>query len=158
MGNREFDRAVSGAASAIGAGIDIETAAGYMPQYDDRGMEDLYYNAVAELAPGEKNNGSFFHFGSTDMGELSTIMPTLHGYVQGMKGTAHGVDYVPENKELLYLLNTKIILSIIVDLLADDAKVAKDVAARRDGKLSIGEYIKLADSFNSKFSTDVAEL
>lgn len=152
----EFDRAMQGAAMAIGAGAEIETIPGYMPQYDDNELEQIYCSNVAELDPEISNRGSVFSCASTDMGDLSTIMPTLHAYTSGSAGTGHGVTYCIADKQRAYVTNAKILAGITIDLLSDGADAAKRIAARREGKLSIKEYIELADSFNAVVSVPMA--
>ena len=38
-----------------------------------------------------------FGSGSTDMGDLSTIMPVVHPYAGGSKGASHGANYYIED-------------------------------------------------------------
>ena len=153
--HKEFDRAMCGAAMAVGAGVEIETIPGYMPQYDDNELEQFYCENSAFLDPETPNHGSHARCSSTDMGDLSTIMPTLHGYTAGAAGTGHGVSYRIADKEKAYVVNAKILAGIAVDLLWDNAAAAKRIAAKREGKLSIKEYIALTDSLNAKVTREV---
>ena len=153
----EFDRAMQGAAMAVGAGIEIVTIPGYMPQYDDSDLEQLYCASTAALDPETPNRGSNPSNASTDMGDLSTIMPTLHGYTAGITGTGHGINYCIADKQRAYVVNAKIIASIAIDLLANNAANARKIAAKREGKLSKDEYIALADSLNATVSREVEE-
>ena len=153
--HKEFDRAMSGAAMAVGAGVEIETIPGYMPQYDDEELEGFYCEGAKALDPDTPNRGSIFRCSSTDMGDLSTIMPTLHGYTAGAAGTSHGVSYKIVDKERAYVTNAKLLSSIIIDLLANNAEAARRIALKRDGKLSVKEYIELADSLNASVSREM---
>lgn len=153
--HKEFDRAMCGAAMAVGAGVDIETIPGYMPQYDDAELEGFYSEAVKVLDPEIPNKGSIFRCSSTDMGDLSTVMPTLHAYTAGAAGTGHGKDYCIADKARAYVINAKIIGSIAIDLLAGNAEAARRIARKREGKLSVKEYIAFADSLNGVVSRDV---
>jgi hypothetical protein len=89
------------------------------------------------------------------MGDLSTIMPTLHAYTAGSAGTGHGADYRIADKTRAYVVNAKIVASIAIDLLAGNAESARRISQKRDGKLSVREYIALADSLNAKVSRDL---
>ena len=153
--HKEFDRAMCGAAMAVGAGVEIKTIPGYMPQYDDNELEELYCETCKAVDPETPNRGSFFRCSSTDMGDLSTIMPTLHGYTAGASGTSHGVSYKISDKERAYVTNAKILAGIAVDLLYGNAECAKRIAAKREGKLSVKEYIELADSLNATVTREV---
>ena len=152
---KEFDRAMNGAALAVGAGVEITTIPGYMPQYDEKELEQFYCDAVKDIDPELPNHGSFDRCSSTDMGDLSTIMPTLHGYTAGAEGTSHGVSYRIADKTRAYVTNAKILAAIAIDLLSNNAEAAGRIAAKREGKLSVKEYIELADSFNAVFSREV---
>ena len=154
--SREFDRAMCGVASAMGGGVEVQTIPGYMPQWDDETLEDLYTNEVHNVYP-DAPVKKFFHYGSTDMGELSTVMPTLHGYSAGSAGTGHGIDYCIEDPYKAYVVNARIVAGIAVELLANGAAKAKEIASRRDGKISIEEYIRLTDGLNAVSSVTPAE-
>lgn len=154
--SQEFDRAMCGVASAMGGGVEVQTIPGYMPQWDDEGLEEIYINEVHRFAP-ESKVTKFFHYGSTDMGELSTVMPTLHGYSSGAGGTGHGIDYRIEDPYKAYVGSARIIAGIAVELLSNGAAKAGEVAARREGKISIEEYIRLTDELNAVNSVALAE-
>jgi hypothetical protein len=87
--------------------------------------------------------------GSTDMGDVGCIMPVIHGSTSGMKGTGHGITYTVDDPVRLYLNNAKLAALMVVELLYGKAERGRKVAARREGKMSIEEYIKYADSFTS---------
>jgi hypothetical protein len=67
--------------------------------------------------------------GSTDMGDLSQIMPILHPFIGGARGTGHGADYAIADPELAYVGSAKLLASMAVDLLADGAAGAQKVLA-----------------------------
>ena len=153
--HKEFDRAMCGAAMAVGAGVEIDTIPGYMPQYDDNELENFYNEAVSSLDPETPNRKGIFRCSSTDMGDLSTIMPTLHAYAAGATGTSHGVSYKIADKQRAYVVNAKILAALAIDLLSGNAEAAKRIALKRDGKLSVKEYIELADSLNATVTREV---
>src|SRR5260370_9295014 len=55
--------------------------------------------------------------GSTDMGDLSQVMPVLHPYVGGARGNGHGADFEIVDKPLPYLVTAKAPPAIAVDRL-----------------------------------------
>jgi hypothetical protein len=59
--------------------------------------------------------------GSTDMGDLSMVMPVLHPYMGGATGSGHGADYQIVDHRLAYLGTAKALAAMVVDLLADGA-------------------------------------
>ena len=150
-----FDRAMRGAALALGASVDIRTMAGYMPLYNDQVLSDLLVKVVKENIPG--NSGDFKPMGtfaksSTDMGDISIIMPAVHCDIPGGGGRSHGVNYFIADKRKAYLNNAKILALMAVELLYGDAAFGKRVAARREGKISIAEYIRRTDALTKSES------
>ncbi|MDD4098347.1 MAG: amidohydrolase [Lentisphaeria bacterium] len=146
----QFDKVMAGAAVAVGAEVEIRTVCGYMPLADDEALFDLYKAAVKKVAPSwDKPVGRGFSMGSTDMGDVGYIMPAIHGAAPGMKGTGHGIDFTVDDPVKLYLGNAKLAALMVVDLLYGQAETGRKVAARRDGKMTVQEYIDYADSFTA---------
>ncbi len=92
--NKKVNRALTGAALSIGTNIEIIDSPGYSPLVNDENMIRLAVDA-ANLAIPEENFTVHERYsgGSTDMGDLSCIMPVCHPYARGMSGTSHGSDY-----------------------------------------------------------------
>ena len=61
--------------------------------------------------------------GSTDMGDLSCIMPVLHPYAGGAEGTGHGEDYRIADPEKACVLNAKWQLVMLTMLLENGAEM-----------------------------------
>src|SRR5438445_5248169 len=98
--NRRVDRALRAGALALGATVEIETLPGYMPMACDATMAG-WFKANATALVGEEHYRQIGHrTGSTDMGDLSMVMPVLHPYVGGARGTGHGADYEIVDKSL----------------------------------------------------------
>src|SRR5690242_7413192 len=91
--NVKVDRALRAGALALGAKVEIETIPGYMPMMCDPIMTRHFRETVTGLF-GQENYREIGHrTGSTDMGDLSQVMPILHPYIGGAKGTGHGADW-----------------------------------------------------------------
>ena len=83
------DRALAGAAMAIGADVVIEDLPGYLPASYDANLQAIALEVGGALA-GESKVGIDVHdTGSTDWGDISSLMPVLEAYVAGISGTAH---------------------------------------------------------------------
>lgn len=65
---------------------------------------------------------------STDMGDLSCVMPVIHPYVAGATGKSHGDDYRIDEPEKACILSAEAQVAVLTKLLQDDAKLAKYVA------------------------------
>ena len=67
--------------------------------------------------------------GSTDMGDLSAIMPTIQPYAPGAVGTSHGNDYYLVDPEVACVDNAKWQLAILFSLLEKEAEEARRILA-----------------------------
>ncbi|MEK7715632.1 MAG: amidohydrolase, partial [candidate division NC10 bacterium] len=139
--NRKVDRALRAGALALGAKVEIETLPGYMPMTCDPLMADRFKaNAVALV--GEEHYRQIGHrTGSTDMGDLSQVMPVLHPYVGGARGTGHGADYEIVDKPLAYLVTAKSLAAMVVDMLADGAAGAREVLQKATPPMTREQYL-----------------
>ena len=79
--------------------------------------------------------------GSTDMGDLSMVMPVLHPYIGGAQGTGHAADYRIVDHALAYVTNAKALAAMAVDLLANGAAGARDVLAKAKPSMTREAYL-----------------
>ncbi|MGH7277788.1 MAG: amidohydrolase [Candidatus Rokuibacteriota bacterium] len=125
--NAKVDRALRAGALALGARVEIETLPGYLPLQCDPAMAKLFEDNAATIVGREHYRQVGHRTGSTDMGDLSQVMPVLHPYMGGARGTGHAADYEIVDKPLAYLGPAKALASMVVDLLADGAAGAREV-------------------------------
>src|SRR5262249_5672256 len=67
--------------------------------------------------------------GSTDMGDVSQVMPVLHPYMGGARGTGHAADYAIVDPRMAYVMPARALAAMVVDLLWDGAGRAREVVA-----------------------------
>ena len=147
--NRKVDRALRAGAMAVGAEVNIKTIPGYMPLNQDVNLMDVFKINANSLV-GESNVGNRYHgTGSTDMGDVSQIMPIIHPYVGGATGIGHGANYVIEDYQLAVLTAAKSLSATIIDLLSDNANLANQVIAKHRPAMKIAEYLSFLRSLNS---------
>lgn len=65
--------------------------------------------------------------GSSDWGDMSTIMPVLETAISGTIGGGQGPDYRIDDPDIAYLLSSKYLALMAVDLLWEKAESAKSV-------------------------------
>ena len=141
--SEKLDRALRAGAMAVGASVKITTLPGYLPIQSDETMLELYRANAAALV-GEENIVRLDHrTGSTDMGDVSQLMPVIHPYAVAATGNGHGDDYVVQDYELGVLTAAKAMAMTVVDLLADGAHRANQITADYDAPLSTQEYLSL---------------
>lgn len=126
--NQKVNQALCGAALSIGTNVDITDIPGYAPLINDPGMMQIASEAAQAAIPEypfviNPNMGS----GSTDMGDLSCIMPVVHPYTTGAKGRSHGSDYQIVDKEAACVGSAKLQMEMLRILLSNGAERAKKV-------------------------------
>ena len=146
--NLKMDRCLRAGALAMGAELEIVTLPGYLPMINDRAMMGLFkQNATSLVGEGavathdsERNRG-----GSTDMGDLSQIMPALHPYTGAATGSGHSTDYVIHDYQQAVINSAKAMAMTVVDLLSADAEKAKEVLAGSRPAMTKRQYLALQD-------------
>ena len=152
--NTKVDRALRAGAMAVGAQVKIQTIPGYMPLQQNHGMADIFRANATELV-GEENVGYVDHRGgSTDMGDISHLMPVIHPYVGGATGLGHGATYVIEDYGLAVIKGAKALAYTAIDLLADNASHGNTIAGGQRPDMSIPEYLKFMRDFASEKTFD----
>jgi amidohydrolase len=138
---RKVDRALKAGALALGATVEIETLPGYLPMQCDAVMERYFKETAAGLVGAEHYRQIGHRTGSTDMGDLSQIMPILHPYIGGARGSGHGADYAIVDKNLAYVSMAKALAAMAVDMLADGAGGAREVLAHARPNMTREGYL-----------------
>ena len=125
--DKKVDRAFRAGALALGAKVEIETLPGYMPMRCDEIMAEHFRKNMVSMVGEDAFRRIGHRTGSTDMGDLSQVMPILHPYMGGARGTGHAADWEIVDKPLAYLGPAKALAAMVVDMLADGAAGAREV-------------------------------
>jgi len=146
--NRRVDRALKAGALALGAQVEIETLPGYLPLFNHMGMAEQFKANAAALLGGDQVTESGHRSGSTDMGDISHVMPTLHPYMGGASGSGHGADYAIADSKMAYVEPAKQLALMAVDLLWDDAGGARDILESWKPRLTKDAYLRFQRSIS----------
>ena len=139
------DRCFRAGALAVGASVNITTIPGYLPMRHDTKLQDIFRRTAIDLLgerftlvmPARRNRG-----GSTDMGDLSHLIPACHPYAAGAVGPGHSKEYIITDYESAVIVPAKIMAMVVIDLLADGAKRAKEIKANHRPIMTKQAYIK----------------
>ena len=139
------DRCFKAGALAVGAAVEITNIPGYLPMRHDASLQDLFRQNANDLLgegailvmPPKRNRG-----GSTDMGDLSHLMAACHPYTAGAVGPGHSKEYIITDYEEAVIHPAKIMAMVAIDLLANDAGKAKDVASKHRPAMSKQAYLQ----------------
>lgn len=148
--NKKVNRALRAGADAIGAEVAINEIPGYLPLRSCMPLSDLF-EANAKRILGENGvETSEFSGGSTDMGDISHIIPAIHPYVGGIKGAAHTRTYEVVDLEMVSVVPAKILAMTVIDLLWDDAAEAKRIKAEFKPVYSKDGYLEMWRRFRAE--------
>jgi len=148
--NTKVDRALRAGAMAVGADVKIQTIPGYMPLQQHKGMAEIFRANAANLV-GEDNVSYVNHRGgSTDMGDISRLMPVIHPYIGGAVGLGHGATYVIEDYSLAVIKGAKALAYTVIDILSDNAAHGNSIVGGQRPDMSISEYLKFMRNLASE--------
>ena len=125
--NQKINRAISAVAAAYGANVRIKDVAGSVALNDDPTLNEVAKELLTEWI----GEGSFgrreFLASSTDMGDVSAIVPSIHAYACGCSGTLHGKDFKIADPKAVCVDSAKFQLGMLYKLLSNGGKCAKKV-------------------------------
>jgi metal-dependent amidase/aminoacylase/carboxypeptidase family protein len=145
----KVNRAFYGATQAIGAKVKHKDFAGYLPTLEETVSKSLIdagrivaTSKISVNTIDEKIHNS----ASTDIGDLTHIMPVLGFTTGGFKGPLHSDDFEIIDKYKAYVLPAKIMALSVYNLLKEDAIEAKAVIDSFPQHLTKQEYLEYMDS------------
>ena len=126
------DRCFRAGALSVGAAVSITNIPGYLPMRHDQNLMELFRDNAVNLMdsnrvltmPASRNRG-----GSTDMGDLSHILPSIHPYTAGAQGAGHSLEYLITDYQQAVVNPAKIMAMSVIDLLADNAAKGRQVVS-----------------------------
>lgn len=149
--NQKVNQALVGAALSIGTNVEIIDIPGYAPYENDKNMMELAWEAVEIALPDvEFNKNNSFSSGSSDIGDLSCVMPIVHPYIGGAEGRGHGNNYKIADPYLACVGSAKLQMTMLYLLLKDEGKRAKKIISEFTPRFKSGkEYLQFLDDINS---------
>lgn len=121
--NRKVNRALLGGAIALGAKVEIEDLPGYLPLNSDKNLECVAKHVMTELVGEDEIAVKGHSTASSDLGDLSALMPVLQPYIGGVQGVLHSADYRIYDRDTAYLLGARFLACMAVELLWGDGNV-----------------------------------
>lgn len=129
--NKKVNRALTGAALAMGAGLKLTDRPGYSPEYHDKAYMELVEQCCRDLVGTDQIRFNYegWGTGSSDFGDVTCVMPGVQFNAVGATGTGHGIDYQVVNVERFCVNSAKAQLFVADALLCEDAAKAKEIVA-----------------------------
>ena len=135
------DRAVRGAAMSVGATAEIKDTPGYLPLKQSEALSRVFEENARRFLPQENMIHGGDMTGSTDMGDLSHLMPCIHPLLGGFSGALHSRDFRIADPEAAYILPAKLLAMAVVDLLADHAAQGRRIQESFTPLMTKQEYL-----------------
>jgi amidohydrolase len=143
--NGKVDRAIRAGAEAVGAEVTIRNIPGYLPLIQNKGMSKLARQNALSLTGEEGVGEAGFQGGSTDMGDLSHLIPVIQPYSGGIQGMLHGTDFQVNDYEAAVIYPAKVMAMTAVDLLFGEAEEARCILSEFKPVMKKDEYLAFLD-------------
>lgn len=143
--NRDINRALNAGAMALNAKCDITDLPGYLPLKPDENFRTLLRENANQIFGAANVEEGVHSAGSTDMGDVSHLMPCVHPWVGCVTGTLHGADYVVSDEETAYVKTPEVLAMTLIDLLCDDAKEAVRICREFKPVFTKETYLQFMD-------------
>ena len=124
---QKVDCAIRGAAYAVGAEVIIENLPGYLPLKESLPLSRLFAENASILFPDMEICGNQPFCGSTDMGDLSHMIPVIQPTISGFAGALHSSEFHVTDPELAYLAPAVLMAATAGDLLTDGGMLWKEI-------------------------------
>ena len=147
--HKKVDRALRAAAMATGCGLTIETVPGYLPTIPAKdpsivieACRDVAGDKYEVFVPETTPHGT----GSTDYGDLSSIMPLIQFGTGGYSGMMHNPDVMVVDEYLAYVATAKVFALSAYKMLKEGAKNAKTIVEDFTPLLTKEQYVEHMES------------
>lgn len=127
--NRLVNDAIAAGAGGVGARARIIDYGGYLPFTQNEAMSLLFAENAGALVGSERveDTRSLMRASSTDAGDFSALVPTIHPNFGGARGNVHSKDFEIADEYLAYVLPAKAYAMTVIDLLWNNAEKGKAI-------------------------------
>ena len=141
--SEKIDRALKSGADAVGAQCEILTLSGDFPCVQCEDLNDIMFENMKTLV-GDKaiKVCPGFGGGSSDQGDVSSLIPSIQSYFTGAAGGLHQESYRMTDVDNAVITAAKAMTMTAIDLLYDGAKLGKQVKANFDPYYKKDQYLK----------------
>lgn len=126
--NKKVNRALAASAAAMGANVCLIDLPGYYPLTNEPMLIETAHEAMSAIVEEERIRVTdIWSTGCTDMGDLSSVIPSIHPYAGGAVGNGHGSDYFIPDLDTACVKSAACQVVLAYLLLKDDAARAKEI-------------------------------
>lgn len=158
--SKKVNRALKAGALAVGGKVEITDSIGYLPLKTEHTLGQLYKKNMIEYEYAKEDSfvESYETAGSTDLGDISHLMPCMHIWAEGVSGGLHTKDYRMKDKYKAYIVPAKMLALTIIDLLYNKAEKAKEVIEGFSPKFTKERYLEFMEKYSKLEKFDGSEI
>jgi metal-dependent amidase/aminoacylase/carboxypeptidase family protein len=123
---------------------------GYLPLFHDHNLVELFRRNAVDLVGAANVRDKGHGGGSTDMGDISHILPTVHPYAGGASGAGHGADYRIDDYSRALSTPAKALAMTVIDLLSNNAHEAHRVKSEFRPRMTKTDYLTYLRRLSTK--------
>lgn len=147
--NHKVNRALKAGAYAIGAECQIDEIPGYLPLNQHPELSELFAANMRRLIGAENVVPGAHMAGSSDIGDISQLVPAIQPTIGGFSGLAHGKDFCVSDPDMAYIFPAQALAMTAVDLLVNGAAKARAIKAAFQAPLDRESYLKMWADFRA---------
>lgn len=127
--SQKVNRALKAGGDAVGATCEILAVPGYLPRRSDPLLDGVFEANAKVLVGKDAVDETEHRTGSTDMGDISQLMPALHPYFRAAVGRPHTETFQVVDEELASVTPAKALAWTVIDLLWDGGKAMQPITS-----------------------------
>lgn len=143
--SNKIDNLAKCTSKALGGLCTIKTKPGYLPFIQDQNVNEAVYKAMLNYCDESKIKKGSISIAASDLGDVSTFIPSIEFGYGGLKGVAHSKDVEVVDEERVYIETSKLMLDIINELLNNN-ELYKKIKKEFKPRMSKKEYLKYLNS------------
>lgn len=141
----KVDSSVRGGCVMVGASAEIETLPGYLPLRQDASLGAVWEQALEGTEGFVRAIRGVDMPGSSDIGDLSHLLPVIQPTIGGFSGSLHGSDFAELEADRVTAMTAKAMASTVVMLLGDGAKQGRRIKETFMPILTKEAYLRYLD-------------
>ena len=148
--SKKINRAYAGSAAAMGCRVYFDDVAGSAPRINDKNLMNVFHDVALNFFKEEEMEfDKVWGKSSSDMGDISNVIPSVHPYIGGAVGVGHSAGFLVEDAYTACVIGPKIICGVLKNLLMDQAALAKKILAEKKVR-----YASKEEFFRAKDALD----
>lgn len=137
--------AVLGACIATRASATVVSTPGYLPLRQDKLLSERFYELSKQFIPQSSLYMGRDMIGSSDIGDVGHLIPTIQPTMGGVTGSAHTNTFCLSDKTASLIIPAKILAQLCAELVYDDCRLAARVKSEFVPVYTREEYIAYLD-------------